>query len=65
MKPNENAPAVTPRSHPNSSRIGGKEQRESRARVDAHGHRHEDDADDDPSIEERQSPASFSIKGPS
>ena len=24
MKPKENAPAVTPRSHPNSSRIGGK-----------------------------------------
>ena len=24
MKPNENAPAVTPRSQPNSSRIGGK-----------------------------------------
>ena len=51
-KPNENAPAVTPRSQPNSVEDRRKQQRESGTRVDADAHRDKGDGDDDPAVEE-------------
>ena len=53
-KPNENAPAVTPRSQWNSSRIGAVQQRKCRAGVDPDAHGNERYRDYHPAVKNRQ-----------
>jgi hypothetical protein len=51
-KPKEKAPAVTPRSHPNSSRIGGKSREKAVRALTPTPHGDEGDGHDDPAVEE-------------
>ena len=64
--PNEKAPAVTPRSHLNSSRIWGNSKEKAVRALTPIVHGHEGNADEEPSVEKRQSDLSHRLRpGPS
>jgi hypothetical protein len=53
-KPNEKAPAVTPRSQPNSARIAGNSSEKAVRALTPMAHRHERNRNEEPAVEERQ-----------